>query len=210
MTICISSTCNRSIWCVTSSEQHALWVQITPMFFWPDDAGLHCTARTFDVFLSMARTWHQRRHIYLRLAQSFAVRNVEHTANWCRVNASGATLLQPQSVEDFVEARVFGKAGQLHVDTRSQTSSQVAWASQNVAQVFVPLKLPSLPPDFFFNLECESNKQNMNADATQSNGLPNQAGRSWRRRVALLPHPPPKNTFDFVVGPISPRMCCLW
>lgn len=44
--------------------------------------------------------------VYLRLAQAIQIRDVEGVPGGGRVHAAGASLLQPQVLQDLVEARV--------------------------------------------------------------------------------------------------------
>ena len=51
------------------------------------------------------------------------------------------SLLQPQPLQDVSELVLFAQVGQFDVDAGSQSSPQVGWTGEDVAQVFVPHEL---------------------------------------------------------------------
>merc|ERR1719295_1804160 len=55
------------------------------------------------------------------------------------VDTTGTTLLETEKVEDLVQLLlVLSHGGELDVDTGAETSSQVGWAGQDVAEMLVP------------------------------------------------------------------------
>jgi len=74
-------------------------------------------------------------------AQSISVRDIKKSALGSAIDATSPSLLESELLQDIAEALVLADLWDFNVHTASHTGAQVAWASEHVAQVFVPHEL---------------------------------------------------------------------
>jgi len=75
----------------------------------------------------------------LGVADTVSVGDVVGAVAGGGVDTTGTTLLETEKVEDLVQLLlVLSHGGELDVDTGAETSSQVGWAGQDVAEMLVP------------------------------------------------------------------------
>jgi len=82
---------------------------------------------------------HELEEIDLGVADTVSVGNVVGAVVGGGVDTTGTTLLETEEIQDFVQLLlVLGQGGELDVDAGTETSSQVGWAGQDVAEMLVP------------------------------------------------------------------------
>merc|ERR1719295_141754 len=82
---------------------------------------------------------HELEKIDLGVADTVSVGDVIGAVAGGGVDTTGTALLETEEIEDLVQLLlVLGHVGELDVDTGTETSSQVGWAGQDVAEMLVP------------------------------------------------------------------------
>jgi len=77
--------------------------------------------------------------IDLGVADTVSVGNVVGAIGGGGVDTTGTTLLETEEVQDLVQLLlILGQGGEFDVDAGTETSSQVGWAGQDVAEMLVP------------------------------------------------------------------------
>jgi len=75
----------------------------------------------------------------LRVANAVSVGDIISAVSGGSVDTTGTTLLKTEFVEDVIELLlVLGKAGKLDVDTGTETSSEIGWASEDESEMLIP------------------------------------------------------------------------
>jgi len=75
----------------------------------------------------------------LRVANAVSVGDIVSAVSGGSVDTTGTTLLKTEFVEDVIELLlVLGKAGKLDVDTGTETSSEIGWASEDESEMLIP------------------------------------------------------------------------
>merc|ERR1719295_1450218 len=75
----------------------------------------------------------------LGVANTIGVGDIVGAVGGGGVDTTGTTLLETEEVQDLVELLlVLGQGRELDVDAGTETSSQVGWAGQDVAEMLVP------------------------------------------------------------------------
>jgi len=75
----------------------------------------------------------------LRVANAVSVGDIVGAVSGGSVDTTGTTLLKTEFVEDVIELLlVLGKAGKLDVDTGTETSSEIGWASEDESEMLIP------------------------------------------------------------------------